>query len=227
MRLHLSGDRRADGLISTDPLALLIGMVLDQQITIEQAFRGPAELVDRLGLTVPIDAHVLATLDPESLAEAFSRRPSIHRFPASMAARVQALSRVVAQEYGGDAARIWKEASDGPTLRRRVEALPGFGAQKARIFVALSGKQLGVAPSGWQEASAPYGEPDSFRSIADIVDAESLAEVRRRKREAKAAGIVAAAKGTTKPSSGAAKKAERTAARTARTDPTHALRSAR
>jgi uncharacterized HhH-GPD family protein len=184
-RLQLSGDERADRLISTDPLALLIGMVLDQQITIEQAFRGPAELVDRLDLTVPIDAHLLASMDPGILAEVFSRKPSIHRYPSSMAARVQSLSRVVAEEYGGDASRIWTEAADGRELRRRLEALPGFGAQKAKIFVALAGKQLGVRPPGWEDASAPYGEPGSFRSVADIVDAESLAEVRRSKREAK------------------------------------------
>ncbi|HTX63805.1 MAG TPA: HhH-GPD-type base excision DNA repair protein [Acidimicrobiales bacterium] len=186
-RLHLSADPRADRLISKDPLALLIGMVLDQQVTIEQAFRGPAELADRLGLASPLDAGLLASMDPAAFAEAFSRRPSIHRYPASMAARVQALCRVVADEYGGDAARIWKRVRDGLELRRRLEALPGFGAQKARIFVALCGKQLGVRPPGWEEASAPYGEPGSFRSVADIVDAESLAEVRLRKREAKAA----------------------------------------
>ena len=185
--LQLSGDERADRLISTDPLALLIGMVLDQQITIEQDFRGPAELADRLDLTVPIDAHLLASLDPATLAEAFSRKPSIHRYPSSMAARVQSLSRVVAEEYGGDASVIWTRARDGQELRRRLEALPGFGAQKAKIFVALAGKQLGVRPPGWEDASAPYGEPGSFRSVADIVDAESLAEVRRSKREAKAA----------------------------------------
>jgi uncharacterized HhH-GPD family protein len=189
--LHFSGDDRADRLISTDPLGLLIGMVLDQQITIEQAFRGPAELVDRLGLAVPVDAGLLASMDPAVLAEAFSRRPSIHRYPTSMAARVQALARVVADDYGGDASRIWTDAPDGRELRRRLEALPGFGAQKAKIFVALSGKQLGVRPTGWEEASAPYGEPGSFRSVADIVDAESLGEVRRRKREAKAAAKVA------------------------------------
>ncbi len=191
--LHFSGDERADRLISKDPLALLIGMVLDQQITIEQAFRGPAELVERLGLGVPIDAHQLASMDPATLVEAFSRRPSIHRYPASMAARVQALARVIADEYGGDAARLWTGARDGLELRRRVEALPGFGAQKAKIFVALSGKQLGVGPPGWEEASAPYGDPGSFRSVADIVDAESLAEVRRVKREAKAAAKASSA----------------------------------
>ncbi|HLW45204.1 MAG TPA: HhH-GPD-type base excision DNA repair protein, partial [Acidimicrobiales bacterium] len=113
LRLHLSGDEKADQLISRDPLALLIGMVLDQQITIEQAFRGPAEMVERLGLSVPIDAHLVASMDSEKFVEAFARRPSIHRYPSSMAARVQALARIVADEYGGDASRIWTGASDG------------------------------------------------------------------------------------------------------------------
>jgi uncharacterized HhH-GPD family protein len=186
-RLHLSGDERADRMISDDPLALLVGMVLDQQITIEQAFRGPAELVDRLGLDVPLDAGRIASMDPDTLSEAFARRPSIHRYPVSMAARVQRLCRIVADEYRGDGSRIWTDAKSGLELRRRLEALPGFGPQKARIFVALCGKQLGVRPPGWQDASAPFGEPGSFRSVADIVDAASLAEVRLRKREAKAA----------------------------------------
>lgn len=190
-RLHLSGDERADQLISDDPLALLVGMVLDQQITIEQAFRGPAELVDRLGLDVPLDAGRIASMDPDTLSEAFGRRPSIHRYPSSMAARVQSLCRIIAEEYGGDASRIWTDAQSGLELRRRLEALPGFGSQKARIFVALCGKQLGVQPPGWEDASAPFGEPGSFRSVADIVDAASLAEVRLRKREAKAAAKAA------------------------------------
>ena len=184
--LHLTGDDRADELVSNDPLALLIGMVLDQQFPIERAFRGPAELVERLGISVPIDAGLIASTDPGVLVEAFARFPSLHRYPASMAARVQALCRVVRDEYGGDASSIWSTAGDGMELRARVEALPGFGAQKARIFVALCGKQLGARPPGWEEASAPYGEAGSFRSVADIVDAASLAEVRRRKQEAKA-----------------------------------------
>ncbi|MDA8312611.1 MAG: Fe-S cluster assembly protein HesB [Actinomycetota bacterium] len=186
-QLHLSGDTQADRLISEDPLALLIGMVLDQQITIEQAFRGPAELATRLALTTPLDARLIATMDPMTFTEAFSRKPSLHRYPVSMARRVQELSRVVADQYDGEASRIWTRARDGVELRRRVEALPGFGAHKARIFVALCGKQLAVRPPGWEEASAPFGKPGSFLSVADIVDAASLAEVRRRKRDAKAA----------------------------------------
>jgi len=205
--LHLSGDERADRLVSDDPLALLIGMVLDQQITIEQAFRGPAELVARLGLKTPLDARRVASMDPDALAKAFSRRPSVHRYPASMAARVQGLCRVVADEYGGDASAIWADAHDGLELRRRVEALPGFGARKARIFVALCGKRLGVRPPGWEQASEPFGAPGSFLSVADVVDTESLAEVRRRKREAKAAAKAGTAKAaSTRPAKAAARK---------------------
>jgi uncharacterized HhH-GPD family protein len=185
--LHISGDPRADELLSEDPLALLIGMVLDQQILLEKAFRGPVDLADRLGIVPPLDARRLAAMDPETMTAAFSERPSLHRYPASMAARVQALCRVVADEYGGDAARVWSDAEDGRDLKARVQALPGFGEQKARIFVALLGKQLGVRPDGWEEVSSPFGEPGSFRSVADIVDAASLAEVRQRKQEAKAA----------------------------------------
>ena len=185
--LRLAGDADADALLTKDPLALLIGMVLDQQIPLDWAFRGPASMVERLELPVPMDAAHLAGIDPEVLAEAFSRPPSLHRYPRAMAERVQALAAQVAEDYANDAARIWTGASDGADLRRRVHALPGFGEQKARIFVALLGKQLGVRPKGWEEASAPFGEPDSFRSVADIVDADSLAEVRRRKKEAKEA----------------------------------------
>jgi uncharacterized HhH-GPD family protein len=210
-QLHLSGDELADRLISNDPLALLIGMVLDQQITIEQAFRGPAVMVERLGLGVPIDANRIASMDPETLVEAFSRRPSIHRYPRSMATRVQELARIVDDEYRGDASGIWTGARDGVELRRRLEALPGFGAQKARIFVALAGKQLGIRPPGWEEAASPFGEPGSLRSVADIVDAESLAEVRRRKREAKAA-----AKAATSTTSSTGRKDRKASVRTAR-----------
>lgn len=183
--LCLARDERADRLLSTDPLALLIGMVLDQQIPLERAFQGPAALVDRLALAVPIDAAHLAGIDPETLVDAFARRPSLHRYPAAMAARVQDLAAIVADHYGGDASRIWRDAGSGADLRRRVHALPGFGDRKARIFVALLGKQLGVRPEGWTDASSPFGEPGSRLSVADIVDDVTLDEVRTEKRRAK------------------------------------------
>jgi len=194
VKLHLSGDAAADDLLSRDPLALLIGMVLDQQILLELAFRGPAELASRLEITPPFDAGQLAAMDPEELATAFSTRPALHRYPGSMAGRVQAMCRTIVDEYGGNAAAIWKTAPDGKELRRRIQALPGFGEQKARIFVALLGKQLGVRPTGWEDASSPFGDPGTYRSIADIVDAQSLATVREFKQAMKAAAKAAAAK---------------------------------
>jgi uncharacterized HhH-GPD family protein len=183
--LYLSGDPKADALLTKTPLALLIGLVLDQQIPLEWAFKGPYELVDRLG--APLDAAALAAMDPEALVEAFSRRPALHRYPGSMAGRVQALCQVVVDDYRGDAARIWKTAADGQELLSRVKKLPGFGDQKARIFVALLGKQLGVTSSDWATASSPFGEAGSYMSVADIVDADSLTKVRQYKQAMKAA----------------------------------------
>lgn len=183
--LHLAQDEAADQLLSEDPLALLIGLVLDQQVPLEKAFRGPLDLVERLG--APLDAAAIAAMDPEALSEAFAARPSLHRYPSSMAARVQALCRVLVDEYGGDAAAVWTTATDGQELRRRIEALPGFGEQKARIFVALLGKQLGVEPPGWREAAGQFGADGSRLSVADIVDATTLAEVRAYKQSMKAA----------------------------------------
>ena len=184
-KLHLSGDRSADALLSKDPLALLVGMVLDQQIPLERAFAAPAELARRLG--GPFDAASLAAMEPDELVAVFSARPALHRFPGAMAGRVQALALAVVEDYGGDASRVWGDARSGTELMANVRALPGFGDQKARIFVALLGKQLGVRPEGWQTASSPFGDPGTFRSIADIVDSESLANVRAFKQQAKAA----------------------------------------
>ena len=186
--LHLSGDPDADALLSKDPLALLIGMVLDQQIPLERAFAAPAELARRLGGSY--DAASIAAADPDELAALFAARPALHRFPGSMAARVQDLCVTIVEEYGGDASRVWRDAPDGRALLAAVKALPGFGDQKARIFVALLGKQLGVRPKGWEQAASPFGEPGSFRSVADIVDAESLASVRAFKQQMKAAAKV-------------------------------------
>jgi uncharacterized HhH-GPD family protein len=201
--LWLTPDDAANRLLSTDPLALLIGMVLDQQIPLERAFSAPAELAERLGR--PLDAADLAGMDPEALAAVFAERPALHRYPGSMAARVQALCQLVVAEYGGDAASIWSTAGTGRELLRRVKALPGFGDQKARIFVALLGKQLGVRPEGWEEASAPFGEPGSFRSVADIVDPASLEQVRAIKQAHKAAAKAAQAASAPGPSASSAR----------------------
>ena len=184
-KLHLAQDPKADKLLAEDPLALLIGMVLDQQVPLERAFTAPADLQDRLG--GKLEASSLADMVPDQLVELFRERPALHRFPGSMAGRVQQLCRVITEEYGGDAAAIWAGATNGDELLARVRALPGFGDQKARIFVALLGKQFGVRPPGWEEASAPYGEKGSFRSVADIDSPEALATVRQHKKEVKAA----------------------------------------
>lgn len=182
--IHLTGDKDADALLSKDPLALLIGMVLDQQIPMERAFWAPAELARRLGR--PLNAADIASMDPEALAEVFKQTPALHRFPGSMAGRVQAVCQIVADEYGGKAAALWTKAPDGSTLIKRLTALPGFGAQKARIFAALLGKQLGVQPEGWRAATSPFGEAGSYISVADITGPESLAKVRAHKQAMKA-----------------------------------------
>jgi uncharacterized HhH-GPD family protein len=188
--LHLSGEPEADKLISEDPLALLIGMVLDQQIPLEWAFGGPWRLKERLGGR--LDAGEIAAMDPDALGKAFAERPALHRFPGSNAKRVHALAQIIVDEYDGDAAALWNTASSGEELYRRVKALPGFGEQKARIFVALLGKQLGVQPPGWAEAAGPYGQPGTLMSVADIKSPETLAEVRDYKRAKKAAAKAAA-----------------------------------
>jgi uncharacterized HhH-GPD family protein len=183
--LHLTQDPEADRLLTKDPLALLVGMVLDQQVPLERAFRSPLDLRDRLGGV--LDPGAIAAMDPEALAAVFSTKPALHRFPGSMARRVQELCRLIVSEFGGNAASIWDTAPDGATLLARVKALPGFGEQKARIFVALIGKQLGIRPDGWEAASAPFGAPGTYQSIADIDSPESLAKVRHYKQQVKAA----------------------------------------
>jgi len=183
--LHLSQDPEADRLLSDNPLALLIGMVLDQQVPLEWAFAGPAELQRRLG--APLDARAIAAMDPESLVRAFADKPALHRYPASMAARVQELCRLVTDRYGGEADRIWTGVPSASELLRRIKELPGFGEHKAKIFVALLGKQLGVRPEGWETVSAPFGDEGSFRSVADITDVDTLTKVRTFKQSLKAA----------------------------------------
>ena len=191
--LHLSGDPEADQLLSEDPLALLIGMVLDQQVPLERAFSSPRDLRQRLGGS--LDAATIAHMAPDELAGIFSERPALHRFPASNAQRVQQLCQIILDQYGGDAAAIWGTAATGAELFKRVKALPGFGEQKAKIFVALLGKQLGVKPKGWQEASRPFGDKGTCLSVADITDNSSLLRVRAYKAEKKAAAKAAAQAG--------------------------------
>lgn len=185
MALHLTGDDTADALLTDDPFALLLGMLLDQQVPMETAFAGPAKLHDRLG---SVDAATIADHDPDAFVEVCRIPPAVHRFPGSMAARIQALCRAIVDDWGGDASAIWlRDDPTGTEVLRRLRELPGFGEQKAQIFLALLGKQRGLQASGWQEAAGAYGEPGSTRSIADVVDAESLARVRETKRAAKAA----------------------------------------
>jgi uncharacterized HhH-GPD family protein len=182
--IHLTGDKEADALLGKDPLALLIGMVLDQQIPMERAFWAPAELARRMGGS--LNAGEIAAADPEKFAALFKEKPALHRFPGSMAGRVQEVCRIVVDEYGGKAGALWSKLPNGDALIQRLTALPGFGEQKARIFAALLGKQLGIQPTGWRAATAPYGEAGSYVSVADITDAESLAKVRAHKQAVKA-----------------------------------------
>ncbi len=182
--LHLTQDEAADELLSRDPFALLVGMLLDQQVPMEHAFAGPATLAQRLG---SFDAVTIAGMDRDSFVEVCATRPAIHRYPASMGKRVHALAVHVRDELGGDAARVWTDATDGADLRRRLQALPGYGPQKAQILVALLGKQLGVRPRGWRAAAGGYGGAGVFRSIADVVDTASLGKVRAYKQQQKRA----------------------------------------
>jgi uncharacterized HhH-GPD family protein len=187
-KLQLSQNKDADKLLSTDPLALLIGMVLDQQVPLEWAFIGPLTLKSRLG---HLDARKIAEMDPEALVQVAVEKPPIHRYPAAMARRVHELCQQIADEYDNDAARVWKGAADGADLYKRVKALPGFGEMKAKIFVALLGKQLGVQPSGWETAAGDYANAGTFMSVADIVDQPTLDKVRTYKQEKKRAAKAA------------------------------------
>jgi uncharacterized HhH-GPD family protein len=182
--LCIAQDEAADALLSKDPLALLLGMLLDQQFPMESAFAGPWKLQQRLG---HLDAERIASMDLEELTAAMRQAPVVHRFPGSMAGRMQAVCAVVASDYGNDASRIWKKAKSGQELLDRLKALPGFGEQKAKIFVALLGKQLGLKAEGWREAAGAYGEEGSTRSVADVRDKDSLLAVRAFKKETKAA----------------------------------------
>ncbi len=185
MALHITGDTEADELLTNDSLALLIGMLLDQQVPMESAFAGPLKILQRTG---SLDPSALAEHDPEDLVALFTRTPAVHRYPGSMAGRVQGLCRIVLADWGGDAAAIWSQGDpDGREVVARLRALPGFGEQKAKIFLALLGKQRGFTGDGWREASAPYGQPGSHLSVADITGPEALAMVREHKKAMKAA----------------------------------------
>ena len=184
--LRLATDPAANALLEENPFAVVIGMLLDQQVPMETAFAGPKKIADRMG---GVDAGEIADYDPDKFAALCSQRPAVHRFPGSMAKRIQTLAREIVDGYGGDAAAVWTTGDpDGAEVLRRLKALPGFGEQKARIFLALLGKQYGVTPAGWREAAGAYGEPSTHMSIADVVDEASLDQVRSYKKMMKQKG---------------------------------------
>lgn len=183
-QIRIAQDEAADEVLTNDPFALLTGMLLDQQFPMERAFAGPAKVLDRFGT---LDPAALAAAEPEAFADLCSTPPAVHRYGRSMAGRIQALATVVRDEYAGDASRVWSDAATGSELFTRIKNLPGFGEQKAKIFVALLAKQLGVRPEGWEKAAGAYSEEGAFRSVADVVDPESLLKVRDFKKSAKAA----------------------------------------
>lgn len=183
MGLQIANLPEADAVLDEYPLAVLFGMALDQQYGMEHAFRGGWKLLTRLN---GLDSATIAAMDGDEFKRICSEPPAIHRFPGSMAAKLQGIAQVVQETYGGDVTRLWADAVDGPDLLKRVMALPGFGKQKAQIFVALLAKQLGVRPPGWEAAAGDYAL-DGYRSVADVVDADSLLKVREYKQAAKAA----------------------------------------
>ncbi|MDI9888729.1 HhH-GPD-type base excision DNA repair protein [Streptomyces sp. HNM0645] len=188
--IHLAQQPEADELLGRSPLALMIGMLLDQQVPMEWAFTGPFTIAERLGGD-DLDAHEIAAQDPEAFAALLSRKPAVHRYPGSMAKRIHQLCQYLVDEYDGDPTALWKDAPPGKEVLGRLLALPGFGKQKAQIFLALLGKQYGVTPEGWREAAGPYGEERAYRSAADITGPESLAKVRAHKQELKRAAEAA------------------------------------
>lgn len=187
MGFQIAGEPAADQVLDEHPFALVAGMMLDQQYPMEHAFRGGWKVLERFGT---LDPAAIADADPAEFADLCSRPPAIHRYPRAMAARLQELAALVRSEYGGDAAALWRGAGTGKELRARIQALPGFGAQKAQIFVALLAKQLGVRPDGWEAAAGDYAL-DGYRSVADVVDADSLQRVRDHKQQLKAAAKAA------------------------------------
>ncbi len=188
MTLPITGDPEADRLLQNDPLALLIGMLLDQQVPMEKAFRGPYDLKERMGGR--LDAPEIASMDADELAALFRGPPALHRYPASMAGRTQEMCRALVERYDGDAASVWSSAATGQELFANLKALPGFGEQKARIFTALLAKRMGVTPPGWEEVAGHYGQVGCF-SVADVDGPEALARVREYKKAMKAAAKAA------------------------------------
>ncbi|RBQ19764.1 Fe-S cluster assembly protein HesB [Spongiactinospora rosea] len=193
MRIQIAQRADADELLGSNPFALLTGMLLDQQVAMEWAFTGPFTIAKRLGGELSPDE--IADRDPEEFAALLAQKPAVHRYPSSMAKRVQQLAAYLVEHYDGDAAALWRDVPDGKELLRRLNDLPGFGKQKAQIFLALLGKQFGITPEGWREAAGPYGEEGSHRSVADVVDDDSLARVRAAKQAAKQAAKRAAEPG--------------------------------
>ncbi|MDT5197115.1 MAG: hypothetical protein QOG79_3900 [Mycobacterium sp.] len=184
-KLQLVQDPAADELLESNPFALLAGMLLDQQIPMEVAFAGPKKIADRMGA---VDAREIADYDPDKFIALCSERPAVHRFPGSMGKRLQTMAQAIVDDYDGNAAALWTAGDpDGREVLRRLKALPGFGEQKAKIFLALLGKQYGVTPTGWREAAGDYGKAGTHMSVADVVDAGSLEKVRSYKKQAKAA----------------------------------------
>ena len=183
--LRLTGFPEADQLLTDDDNALLIGMVLDQQVPMEKAFSGPLVIAQRMGGR--LDVAKIAAMSEEEFVGLCSERPAIHRFPAAMAKRIRQVCQALTEDYDGEAANIWKDVRSGDELKAKLTRLPGFGADKAAIFTAVLGKQRGITPDGWQTAAGYYGEPGTFRSVADIVDEDSLQKVRETKKSVKAA----------------------------------------
>ncbi|MEV4996888.1 HhH-GPD-type base excision DNA repair protein [Streptomyces niveus] len=190
--IRIAQQPEADELLGRSPLAALVGMLLDQQVPMEWAFSGPYTIAVRMGGD-DLDAHAIAAYDPEAFAALLSEKPAVHRYPGSMAKRVQQLCQFLVAHYDGDAAGVWRGAATGAELLKRLTELPGYGKQKSQIFLALLGKQYGVRPEGWRAAAGAYGDEGSYRSAADITGPETLAKVRAHKQEAKAAAKAAKA----------------------------------
>jgi uncharacterized HhH-GPD family protein len=175
--LHFTGKPDADELLARDPMALLIGFALDQQVSVQKAFSAPLELERRVGT---LGAEAIAGMEPAELERAFRAKPALHRFPGTMARRTQELAAAIASEYGADAARVWTEAEDGPDLERRLLDLPGIGPMKARALIAVLGKRFGVRPPGWEEVAPTHP------TLGDVDSPEALEDYQAKKRAYKA-----------------------------------------